>query len=128
MSIINLQALNNYSQVQNKMQTNNAQTTKDAASFQDTLVATSLAQSASHLKLASAAYTSQVSGSSSGVLGALKETLRKQEVTSLKSMVDEASALDVAIAATESKNMLDILVKIRNEMQQALDKIMNISI
>jgi flagellar hook-basal body complex protein FliE len=132
MSSINLQAVNAYNQVQSQTQTTATQI-RDANNFQDMLRANmtqmhEVSQARSVNSVLDSVYVSQLSTASPSVIGVLKESLKKQEYVSLKSMVGQASTLDVVTATNESKNILDTITKIRNEMQQALDKILNMSI
>lgn len=129
MNITNIQAATAYKQVQGQVQASNAQI-KDTNDFQDLMRANMVQmQTLTQAKLVNRVIDSaQIASASPSIIGVLKEKLRKQEEVSLKSMVGEASQLDLLHASTESKYLLDLMLKLRNDMQQALDKLLNMSI
>ena len=67
------------------------------------------------------------SGIASGVVQTLRSTVEKQEQTARKSLVDEASLIELMTATTEAKNVLDTTVKVRDKFMEAFDKVMNMS-
>jgi len=68
------------------------------------------------------------SGVEGTFLGALRSPLQKQEQITRKSLINEASLLDVLTATTEAKNTLDVMVKTRDKFLEAFDKVMSMSI
>ncbi len=132
MSITNLQATTAYKQVQSQIQANNAQI-KDTNDFQEMMRANmaqvqTLAQAKSINRVFDSVYIEQIASAEPSIIGTLRKKLRKQEEVSLKSMVGEASPLDLLHASTDAKNILEIMVKLRTEVQQAWDKLLNMSI
>lgn len=62
------------------------------------------------------------------ILKQTRQTLRKQEQTARKSLVNEASLVDVLTATTEAANTIKVLVDVRNKFLEAHEKVMNMSV
>jgi len=71
------------------------------------------------------------SGISSGLIGSTTNTLRssiaRQEQTARKSLIGEASLIELLTATTEAKNVMDTTVRVRDKFIEAFDKVMNMS-
>jgi flagellar hook-basal body complex protein FliE len=69
---------------------------------------------------------------SNGVLGsgvsALRGTLNQHEKVVRKSLINEASLIDVLTATTEATNTMKTMVSVRDKFMEAFDKVMNMSI
>lgn len=81
------------------------------------------------LGAASVAATSN--GLSSGVVGntvkAIRGSVSKHEQTARKSLIGEASLIELLTATTEAKNTMEATVKVRDKFLEAFDKVMNMS-
>jgi flagellar hook-basal body complex protein FliE len=59
--------------------------------------------------------------------GILREVVSKQENVARKSLIGEASLVELLTTTTEAKNVMDSTVKIRDKFLEAFDKVMNMS-
>jgi flagellar hook-basal body complex protein FliE len=79
----------------------------------------------------SVSVASTSNGHSSSVFGntvsSLRESVSKHERTARKSLVGEASLVELLTATTEAKNTLEATVKVRDKFLEAFDKVMNMS-
>lgn len=75
-----------------------------------------------------AASTGQASGIASTIVRGVRTTLNKQERTSRKALINEASLIDVLTTTTEATNTVKTLVEVRNKFLEAYDKVMNMSV
>ncbi|PCJ29433.1 MAG: hypothetical protein COA94_01530 [Rickettsiales bacterium] len=57
----------------------------------------------------------------------IRETVGKQEEVTRKSLIGEASMVELLTATTEAKNLMDATVKVRDEFLKAFDKVINMS-
>jgi hypothetical protein len=122
MSSVNLQAINAYAKTNAPAEASFKQVNDNAVTFQKMMEANLATMS----NINNAANISAAAAPS--IIGVLKNSLLKQEKVSLDALTGEASTLDVVTASVEAKNTLDTITKLRNELQQALDKILNMSI
>ena len=71
------------------------------------------------------------SGNSNGIFSSTTRTIResvaKQENFARKSLIGEASLVELMTATTEAKNTMDTAVKVRDKFLEAFDKVMNMS-
>lgn len=74
------------------------------------------------------AATGKSSGIVSDTVKSLRQSLRKQETVARKSLVNEASLIEVLTATTEATNNLKTLVELRNKFLEAHEKVMNMSV
>lgn len=142
---ISLLAQNTYSQIQNrpKILTNQDMPVQQAVSFQNmvkkdfnSFSKMSPAQILQHIQNAkSATHSNYVAGTSSSVgivagnsVHALRNNLSKHETTVRKSLINEASLVDVLTATTEATNTMKTIVSVRDKFMEAFDKVMNMSI
>lgn len=58
---------------------------------------------------------------------ALRSAVSKQENVARKSLVGQASLIDLLTATTEAKNVMDSTVKVRDKFLEAFDRVMNMS-
>jgi flagellar hook-basal body complex protein FliE len=70
---------------------------------------------------------SKVSGAVSGVTNVLRSAVSRQEDVARKSLVGQASLIELLTATTEAKNIMDTTVKVRDKLLEAFDKVMNMS-
>ncbi len=80
----------------------------------------------------SISYTAaSTNGNISGTVGtafkALHNTVSKQESAVRKSLIGEASLIDILTATTEAKNVMDTTVRVRDKFLEAFDKVMNMA-
>ena len=140
-----LNAANIYSNIQNqpKVQTDPT-TVQGANNFQDMvkvqfnkfaemspeqiLMHIRSAQGQSTKQASSSAMNGQSSGVAGNVLKNVRKTLHNQEHVARKSLVNEASLIDVLTATTEATNTLKTLVEVRNKFLEAHEKVMNMSV
>jgi flagellar hook-basal body complex protein FliE len=144
-----LAAQQSYTQIQDRPKLDVSETPMTrAVSFQDTVVKqfNSFAkmspeqilshiqgakQSASGNFQASVNVTSPSSLNSNSVFGNtvsnLRESVSKHERTARKSLIGEASLVELLTATTEAKNTLEATVKVRDKFLEAFDKVMNMS-
>lgn len=137
-----LNAVNAYSNIQNqpKVQTDPT-TVKGATNFQDMVkvqfnnfAKMSPEQILMHIKTAQGQTASAASAATSGadisskVLKQVRQSLRNQENTARKSLVNEASLVDILTATTEATNTVKVLVEVRNKFLEAHEKVMNMSV
>jgi flagellar hook-basal body complex protein FliE len=70
-------------------------------------------------------------GGASSLAGSATNTLRnniaKQEQTARKSLIGEASLVELLTVTTEAKNVMDTTVRVRDKFLEAFDKVMNMS-
>jgi flagellar hook-basal body complex protein FliE len=91
------------------------------------------AQILNHIQNARGAGESSYSSGSkaSGVVGGATNVLRsavlRQEDVARKSLVGQASLIDLLTATTEAKTVMDTTVKVRDKLLEAFDKVMNMS-
>jgi flagellar hook-basal body complex protein FliE len=82
-------------------------------------------------KQTSGATTIGGGSSSAGLVGSATNTLRgavaKQEQIVKKSLIGEASLVELLTATTEAKNVMDTTVRVRDKFLEAFDKVMNMS-
>lgn len=79
----------------------------------------------------SASYAASANGNIGGTVGtafkALHNTVAKQETAVRKSLIGEASLIDILTATTEAKNVMDTTVRVRDKFLEAFDKVMNMA-
>jgi flagellar hook-basal body complex protein FliE len=140
---ISLLAQNTYSQIQNrpKVVIDQDIQVQQAVSFQNmvkkdfnSFSKMSPAQILQHIQGAKAATNSNyVAGAyaSAGVIGSsvsnLRSTLNQHEKVVRKSLINEASLVDVLTATTEATNTMKTIVSVRDKFMEAFDKVMNMS-
>jgi len=139
---IGLLAQQSYTQIQDRPKLNIAATPmSQAVNFHDmvdkqfnSFAHMSPAQILSHIQGAKAANTLNMSTPSSitnGFAGSVTNTIRSavsnQEQMARKSLIGEASLVELLTATTEAKNVMDTTVKVRDKMLDAFDKVMNMS-
>lgn len=141
---ISLLAQNTYSQIQNrpKVAVDQDIQVQQAVSFQNmvkkdfnSFSKMSPAQILQHIQGAkSAASSNYVAGASyvsTGVVGSsvssLRSTLNQHENVVRKSLINEASLVDVLTATTEATNTMKTIVSVRDKFMEAFDKVMNMS-
>jgi flagellar hook-basal body complex protein FliE len=73
----------------------------------------------------SGVYSTGMVGSS---VSALRSTLNQHEKVVRKSLINEASLVDVLTATTEATNTMKTMVSVRDKFMEAFDKVMNMSI
>ena len=135
---ISLLAQNTYSQIQNrpKMTVDQDLPVQQAVSFQNmvkkdfnSFSKMSPAQILQHIQSAKSAVSS--SGASNGVISSsvsgLRGTLNNHEKLVRKSLINEASLVDVLTATTEATNTMKTIVTVRDKFMEAFDKVMNMS-
>lgn len=70
-------------------------------------------------------------GLSSGIVGntakALRGSVATHEQTARKSLIGEASLIELLTATTDAKNTMEATVKVRDKFLEAFDKVMNMS-
>lgn len=70
-------------------------------------------------------------GISSGIVGntvnAIRNSVSNHEQTARKSLIGEASLIELLTATTEAKNTMEAMVKGRDKFLEAFDKVMNMS-
>lgn len=77
--------------------------------------------------------SSAVSGNaaSSGIVentvNAIRNSVSNHEQTARKSLIGEASLIELLTATTEAKNTMEATVKVRDKFIEAFDKVMNMS-
>lgn len=64
----------------------------------------------------------------SEIVGSVRNTLQRQELITRKSLINEASLVDVLTSTTEATNTLKTLVEVRNKFQEAADKVFNMQV
>ncbi len=74
-----------------------------------------------------AASTRNASGVIGSATNALRSAVSKQENVARKSLVGQASLIDLLTATTEAKNVMDSTVKVRDKFLEAFDRVMNMS-
>lgn len=139
---ISLLAQNTYAQIQNrpKIAISEEVQIQKAASFQNlvqkqfnSFASMSPDQILNHIKKAqtTASFNAGNSGIASGVvrdtIGTLRSSLNKQETLVRKSLINEASLVDVLTATTEASNTMKTVVEVRNKFMDAFDKVMNMT-
>lgn len=67
------------------------------------------------------------SGILSGAVSGLKGVIAKQETVARKMLINEASSIDLLVATTEAKNLVEALVQFRTKFLDAFDKVMNMN-
>jgi len=137
---ISLLAQNTYSQIQNrpKVAVDQDIQVQQAVSFQNmvkkdfnSFSKMSPAQILQHIQGAKSAvgsngvYSTGMVGSS---VSALRSTLNQHEKVVRKSLINEASLVDVLTATTEATNTMKTMVSVRDKFMEAFDKVMNMSI
>jgi len=137
---ISLLAQNTYSQIQNrpKVAVDQDIQVQQAVSFQNmvkkdfnSFSKMSPAQILQHIQGAKSAvgssgvYSTGMVGSS---VSALRSNLNQHEKVVRKSLINEASLVDVLTATTEATNTMKTMVSVRDKFMEAFDKVMNMSI
>ncbi|RTK93020.1 MAG: hypothetical protein EKK61_01925 [Rickettsiales bacterium] len=72
-------------------------------------------------------FANKNSGIVSGAVSSLKGVIAKQENAARKSLIGEASLIDLLTTTTEAKNLVETMVKLRTELLAAFDKVMNMN-
>lgn len=72
-------------------------------------------------------FSNKNSGIVSGAVSSLKGVISKQETVARKSLIGEASLIDLLTTTTEAKNLVETMVKLRTELLAAFDKVMNMN-
>jgi|GEM_PF-1162618 len=145
---VGLLAQQSYTQIQDRPKLNVAETPMNkAVNFHDmvdkqfnSFSRMSPAQILSHIQGAKTANTNMSSpaastmaasnGNSSGfgsVVKNVRSAVSNQEQTARKSLIGEASLVDLLTATTEAKNTMDTTVRVRDKFLEAFDKVMNMS-
>ena len=146
---VGLLAQQSYTQIQDRPKLDVAETPMSrAVSFQDTverqfnsfanmspdqiLSRIQGAKQASGAGFAGAAPVAAASnGLSSGIVGntvkAIRSSVSNHEQTARKSLIGEASLIELLTATTEAKNTMEATVKVRDKFLEAFDKVMNMS-
>lgn len=142
---ISLLAQNAYSQIQNrpKVEVDRDVATQQAVNFQNMVKRDfnnfskmSPNQILQHIQgvKSGASYSSSASHKSSGTSGivatgveSLRGVLNNQENLLKKSLINEASLIDVLTATTEATNTMKTIVTVRDKFMEAFDKVMNMS-
>ncbi len=146
---VGLLAQQSYSQIQSRPKLNVVETPMNkAVNFHDmvdkqfnSFSRMSPAQILSHIQGAKtaninmsrpAAHTMAVSngnasGFASSVVKNARSAVSNQEQTARKSLIGEASLVDLLTATTEAKNVMDTTVRVRDKFLEAFDKVMNMS-
>jgi flagellar hook-basal body complex protein FliE len=138
---IGLLAQQSYTQIQDRPKLNIAATPiNNAVNFHEVVnrqfnsfASMSPAQILNHIqsKQTSGATTIGGGSSSAGLVGSATNTLRgavaKQEQIAKKSLIGEASLVELLTATTEAKNVMDTTVRVRDKFLEAFDKVMNMS-
>lgn len=80
---------------------------------------------------AGSTYSAASNGLASGIVGntvkAIRNSVSKHEQTARKSLIGEASLIELLTATTEAKNTMEATVKVRDKFLEAFDKVMNMS-
>jgi len=71
--------------------------------------------------------TSTNPGVAFGAIRGARGALQNQEHVVRRSLIGEASLIDVLTTTTEAKNVLDTTVKVRDKFLEAFDKVMNMA-
>lgn len=137
---IGLLAQQTYTQIQDRPKLDVAETPMNrAADFHDivnkqfnSFAKMSPAQILNHIQGARQSTNAVASsGNSSGILSNTTRTIREpianQEDLARKSLIGEASLVELMTATTEAKNTMDTAVKVRDKFLEAFDKVMNMS-
>ena len=147
---VGLLAQQSYTQIQDRPKLDVAETPMTrAASFQDTVERQfnsfanmspdqilSRIQGAKQASGAGFAGASSVAaaasnGLSSGIVGntvkAIRSSVSNHEQTARKTLIGEASLVELLTATTEAKNTMEATVKVRDKFLEAFDKVMNMS-
>ena len=70
-------------------------------------------------------------GISSGIVGntvnAIRNSVSNHEQTARKSLIGEASLIELLTATTEAKNTMEAMAKVRDKFLEAFEKVMNMS-
>lgn len=138
---ISLLAQNTYSQIQNKPKaTVNSQDSmvNEAVSFQkimqkdfNNFAKMSPEQILQHIQNAKAGVATRAAANGHVVNSAVKEirqVLSSQEDLVRKSLINEASLIDVLTATTQATNTMKTMVEVRNKFLEAFEKVLNMSI
>jgi len=67
------------------------------------------------------------SGIISNTVRTIRSSVAKHEQTARKSLIGEASLIELLTATTEAKNTMEATVKVRDKFLEAFDKVMNMS-
>ncbi len=82
-------------------------------------------------KQAGTSFSIRDNGISSGIVGntvnAIRNSVSNHEQTARKSLIGEASLIELLTATTEAKNTMEATVKVRDKFLEAFDKVMNMS-
>ncbi|MDP4708507.1 MAG: flagellar hook-basal body complex protein FliE [Rickettsiaceae bacterium] len=138
---IGLLAQQSYTQIQDRPKLNvTATPISNAVNFHDVVnrqfnsfASMSPAQILNHIQAKQTGGATTIGGvaSSSGLAGSATNTLRsavaKQEQTARKSLIGEASLVELLTTTTEAKNVMDTTVRVRDKFLEAFDKVMNMS-
>lgn len=138
---ISLLAQNTYSQIQNKPKvtvTSQDSMVNEAVSFQkimqkdfNNFAKMSPEQILQHIQNAKAGIATSAAASGHVVNSAVREVrqvLSSQEDWVRKSLINEASLIDVLTATTEATNTMKTMVEVRNKFLEAFEKVLNMSI
>lgn len=138
---ISLLAQNRYTQIQDlpKVSVDQAMKVEQAVTFQNMVTKNfnsfakmSPDQILQHIQSAKSFANLNSFNVSNGLLGsgvsALRGTLNKHEKMVRKSLINEASLIDVLTATTEATNTMKTMVSVRDKFMEAFDKVMNMSI
>jgi flagellar hook-basal body complex protein FliE len=137
---IGLLAQQSYMQIQDRPKLNVSEPAiKNAVNFHEVVnrqfnsfASMSPTQILNHIQKQTNSATTIGTGSSpAGLAGSATNTLRnniaKQEQTARKSLIGEASLVELLTATTEAKNVMDTTVRVRDKFLEAFDKVMNMS-
>lgn len=137
-----LLATNLYSSIQERPKVQTTDSVASAADFQASLKVEfnkfanmSPKEILSHIKASqntgnSASRPSSLNqnGVGSSVIKNLRTTLESQEKMTRKSLVNEASLIDVLTSTTEATNTVKTLVEVRNKFMEAYNNVMNMNL
>jgi len=132
---ISLVAQNAYTKINNQPLAD----VQEATNFQDMVKVSfnrfagmSPDQILSHINSAKADGINSVASSNNGIVetafGELRKKLKRNEETIGKSLVNDASLLDIVNTTNDVKNTLQVMVTVRDKMFEAFEKVMAMQI
>lgn len=136
---IGLIAQQSYTQIQDRPKINDNDSTLKAASFQDVVSkqfnsfkAMSPQQILSHIQNAKNMEASSFMVANNGnafgnAANSLRSAISNQEKTARKSLIGEASLIDLLTATTEAQVAMKATVEIRNKFMESFEKVMSMS-
>lgn len=134
---ISLLAQNTYNQVQNrpKVSGNQDVIANEAVSFQkiiqkdfNSFAKMSPEQILQHIQQSRSGAVVNNTVAAGVAVSGVRRVLASQEDLVRKSLINEASLVDVLTATTEATNAMKTIVEIRNKFMEAFEKVLNMSI